>query len=441
MRKTYNLSLHPSLEQYRSELEFACAFVDQCHPVTRTDTASAILVHYGPEPPIDAVHIPSALFPDGVMIDAEGIHPNLGHLKLLETGADAATLLPPKIDGARPNGKNLGYDALGLIFMMLSRLEERGNEASQEDRYGRFPFEGSLQARLDGLDIPYADIAAKDIASTILGTSNPEMLTKYNVLLTHDVDRLRGFDTVKYLTKIVIGDIIFRRNIRLAAERVWEAAASGEPWKSCRYVMANAEKHGHTCRFFFMGPTENKLDDSYSIRWPEKLRRLADEIVGRGHLVGFHPGTDTPTDQAEWERQRHGLEQIIGRKVYEGRQHRLLFQADTTWDIWDRGEMKAEMTLGYPAPSGFRSGTCRSHPIYSLRQRRTLALRSYPTAIMDFGLFDGKYRNLSLASALEECQRIIDICKFWGGDLVILYHPAKLTKLRRNFFEQLLERL
>ncbi len=442
----YRLSLHPQLEAFRPELEFACGFVDQCHPVTRSDTASPVVLHYGLAPPAGAIHIPNAIFPDGVFIDDQGIHPNFDHLRRLEEDASTPPLLPPQTDnnGQTNNGQTMGhlaYDALGLIFLLLSRLEERGNVANQADRYHRFPFTESLQARRGNLEMPYADVAAKNIAGAILATETPANLTNYTVLLTHDVDRLRGFHTGKHLAQNVIGDVVFRKDVKSAANRLWGALASGEPWEACRYVMAQAERHGFVNRFFFMGPTENNMDNTYAIRWPGKVRRLAKEIVSRGHSVGFHPGADTSANQIEWDRQRAGLEAIIGMEVSEGRQHGLLFQIESTWDIWDHAGMKNDMTLGYPAPSGFRSGTCRSHPVYSLKQRRTLALRSYPTAIMDFGFFDEKYRDLTLNAALEECQRIIDVCKAWHGDLVVLFHPAQLTKLRRQFFEQLLERL
>jgi hypothetical protein len=441
MPTCYRLSLHPQLEEFRSELEFACHFIDRCHPTTRSGSDATIVVHYGPEPPADAIHIPNTLFPEGVIVNHDGIHPNFDKLSHLEKAGQIFPLLPSPPNNGKLYSSKFSYDALGLIFLMLSRLEERGNKASSEERYQRFPFKASIQARCGNIETPYADIAAKHVASTILNTSEPDFLNKYNVILTHDVDRLRGFDTVTSLAKITIGDVIFRKSIKLAIKRLRDAFTAGEPWKACRYVMRNAEKYGFSCRFYFMGPTDNCMDNSYSMRWPNKVKRLANEIISRGHVVGFHPGAQTSTNQIEWERQRNGLNDIVGLNVEEGRQHALIFEIDSTWDIWDLSGMKSDMTLGYPAPSGFRSGTCRSHPIYSLKQRRMLELQSYPTAIMDFGFFGGKYRDLAMDTVMDECQRIIDICKTWQGDLVVLFHPSMLTKVRRDFFERLLERL
>jgi peptidoglycan/xylan/chitin deacetylase (PgdA/CDA1 family) len=441
MPTSFQLSLPRQLEEFRPELEYACRFVSQCHPVTLVESMGVVVIHYGPNPPAGAVHIPNSLFPKGVIIDDDGIYPNTCYLRQLESGKGDFPVLPVGLVGLSRIGRTFEYDALGLIFLMLSRLEERNNVAVKQDRYNRFPFDASLQARCGSLDIPYADIAAKHLAGAILETPEPECLTKYNVILTHDVDRLHGFDTKKYLAKIVLGDIIFRKSIKLASHRLWDALASGEPWRSCRYVMRLLEHHGFKGHFYFMGPTEHKMDNPYVIKWPDKVRRLTEEIVSRGHRIGFHPGAATLSNKTEWDRQRAGLENIIGMKVTEGRQHALIFDIGSTWDIWDEAGMKNEMTLGYPAPSGFRSGTCRSHAIFSLRQRRELSMRSYPTAIMDFGFFGGKYRDMPLNNALEECQHIIDVCKKWQGDLVVLFHPSQLTKVRRDFFEQLLERL
>ena len=108
---SYHLSLHPELEVFRSELEFACRFVDQCHPVTRSDTASPIVLHYGPAPPAGAIHIPNALFPDGVSIDDQGIHPNFAYLQELEKNGTSPALLPPQTDNNGGENGHLGYDA------------------------------------------------------------------------------------------------------------------------------------------------------------------------------------------------------------------------------------------------------------------------------------------------------------------------------------------
>jgi hypothetical protein len=105
--------------------------------------------------------------------------------------------------------------------------------------------------------------------------------------------------------------------------------------------------------------------------------------------------------------------------------------------------MIADYTLGYPERSGFRSGTCRPHPTYSLSQRRILGPIAYPTAIMDFSLFGGKYRHLSVDEALAECELVIAECRRHRGTLVVLFHTYQQqhTPEVDIFYERLLRRL
>ena len=203
--------------------------------------------------------------------------------------------------------------------------------------------------------------------------------------------------------------------------------------------MAESERRNLVSRFFFMGPTQTDMDSPYAATMGPLLRRVCDEIVGRGHKVGFHPGFETATDATEWRHQKTGLEQVIGRPVREGRHHVLQYRADLTPDIWDEAGMTRDYTLGFPEAVCFRNGTCRRHKAYSLRRRKALALEQVATPIMDFGLLDSKYRGLPTTAALEACSPVIDICRRFGGTLAILYHTGQPTGPARAFYGKLLD--
>ena len=446
--RPYRLSLGPGLEPFRPELEFACRFLDRAHPVARSDRAETVL-HYGPGTPAGAVEVPALVFPDAVRLDGDGIHPDFAGLARIEEREEAPRLLPPREawtgraagDGGPGAGAAIGYDALGLVFLLLSRLEERGNPANATERYRRFPIEASLLHRRARVDVPLADIAARDLAAALLGTPDPPSRTGYRAWLTHDVDRLRGYHYPTQPLKLAAGDVIFRRDPLLAVKRLGKAVMPGEPWRSTRQIMDLSERHGLTSRFYFMGPTRASSDSPYLLREPGTVRRLADEIAARGHVLGFHPGFRTRRDPEEWRRQKEGLEAVIGRPVAEGRHHGMLFDAETTWDMWDDAGMVMDASIGFPGRSGFPTGTCRSHPTYSLKRRRTLDLVEYPSNILDFGFFGGRYRDLGLDEALAEAQGIVDTCRAIGGDLVILFHTSQPSGLVKRFYERLLERL
>jgi hypothetical protein len=419
----YRLSIHGSLEKFRPEIEFVCAFLDQSYFVARAELADAVL-HYGPDAPAGSIQVPAVLFPEGVRIDDAGIH----MLRDVVAGLEIASpgLLPkdPDSDGTQtPSAGIFNYDAFGLIFLLLSRLEERGYP--DLDKYTRFPITGSLIYRRGNLLAPICDRAAEEIAAALTGEPAPEGRSAYKVWLTHDYDVMRGYHYWHEPLRNMAGDILKRHQPGIAWRRLRRTYLSGEPWNSLNFILEHSERLGLQSYFFFMGRSTNSMDSPYMIRDPKLTRRVANEIAGRGHVIGFHPAFDTCRDFDEWMRQKRDVEEITGREVSTGRQHVLMFDAEKTWDIWNDGGMELDMTLSYPEETGFRTGTCRRHPTYSLMKRKTLHLLEYPSAIVDFGMFGGRYRDYTADQAIEDNRRVVDICRRRGGDLVILYHPCQ----------------
>jgi hypothetical protein len=202
--------------------------------------------------------------------------------------------------------------------------------------------------------------------------------------------------------------------------------------------MTRSEAAGLPSRFYFMGPSAAGMDSPYALSMAPLLRRLADEIRARGHVVGFHPGFGTATDPSLWRYQKRGLEEIVGVPVSEGRQHVLGYDATTTPDIWAANGMVLDLTLAFPEATGFRAGTCRRFSAYSLVQRRSLGLEQASTAVMDFALFGGKYRDLDLTEALDEASRAQAICRRFGGTLAVLQHLGRCDAKVDRFFDTLM---
>jgi hypothetical protein len=57
--------------------------------------------------------------------------------------------------------------------------------------------------------------------------------------------------------------------------------------------------------------------------------------------------------------------------------------------------------------------------------RRTLPLRQLSTAAMEFGLFGGKYADLPLDHAVADTAWAAEICRDFGGTLVLLFHTGQ----------------
>ncbi len=424
----YCLSLDPALETFRPEIEFVCRFLDHCHEVCRGDEGDVTL-HYGISPVAGAVHVPAVFFPDCVRIDDSGIWLNRDRFATLDDR------LVPRAIG---RGSNVcPYDSIGLIFFLLSRVEERGCLVT--DRHGRFPVSEAFSSRFGLLLDPPADRAVRDVAALLTGISSPPSRTQYSVRLTHDVDRLKAYHRPLDWVRPALGDVFLRRQFTKAGSRILEATRFGEPWQSFRRLMAIEETYGLRGHYYFMGPSALSMDSPYAISMRDLLSKVSAEVRQRGHEVGFHPGYATADNAEEWRRQRFGLESIVGGRVIEGRQHVLRYQADLTADIWDGEGMEYDCTLAYPDASGFRTGSCRPFQAYSLKNRRPLRLKQGSTAICDFALLGKKYRDIDDQQAFAESDAVIDACRRYGGEIVMLFHTG-LEDYWYCFFERLILR-
>jgi len=415
----YQLSIAPALEAFRPEIEHACGFVESCYEIRRVPDAGLVL-HYGPDAPAGCIAMPAGLFAHGVHINGLGIWPRHGELK--HSAAKSGGKLRPPQQSLRA-GEGLSYDALGLIFLLLSRLEERG--CAQLDRYDRFPVSAALFQPQEGRLHPFADYAARDIAVALTGNAKPSPRTRYAVHFSHDVDILRGYHRPLTPLREAAGDLAKRAQPARAMRRLKDAYLRNEPRASFRRLMDLSERHGLVSRFYFMGPSDDRMDSPYVLRLPGLLRKMTDEIRERDHEIGFHPGFHTATDSNEWRRQRDGLEAVIGARLREGRHHVLRYDAALTPKIWSDAKMEFDCTMAYPEVVGFRTGSCRPHKAYDLVSRRTLPLTQLSTAVMEFGLLGGKYRDMPVEEAVAEASWAIDICREFGGTFALLFHTGQ----------------
>ncbi|MDW3206355.1 MAG: hypothetical protein R8L07_12535 [Alphaproteobacteria bacterium] len=424
----YSLVVDSDLSEFLPEIEFVFDFLDETYGLVRVAEADR-KVQYGGRPNQSAagtLFIPAALFSQGVSTDEQGIWPKVDALRKLE---DGGTFLPGR------EGR-VDYDAPGLIFHQLSRIEER--VPAEHDSYDRFPFDQTLAARIGRYDDPLADRAAMDLARAITGDPARLPLGEYKVMLTHDVDKLRGYNYAHEPIRYALGDVLKRAEPGRALKRLYRGYFAGLPWSSLNEMMSLSEAHGVKSEFYFIGPSLLAQDTPYGVTMPDLVKRAADAIRKRGHIIGFHPGHRTCRDQDAWLRQKAALEDLVGGPLTRGRQHRLEYDFSITPDIWDAAGMEMDCTPAFPQATGFRTGSCRPHRAYSLRQRRALGLRLVSTPIQDFAYFsNGKYRDLSCQEALEEASSAINVCRRYRGTLSVLQHLGQVTEPARGFYREL----
>jgi hypothetical protein len=246
---------------------------------------------------------------------------------------------------------------------------------------------------------------------------------EFELVITHDVDDVKFWKSKKQLFRIVVGDILKRRDIKLAISRVKEyyLVSSGkikDPWDTFDELMDMSESLGLKSRFYFMSGGLTSYDNQYKIDEPRALA-LIEKIKKRGHIIGIHPSYNAYNDIKQLKKEKELLEQITKQIIVEGRQHYLRFEVPTTWQIWEDNAMLIDSTCGYAEKEGFRCGTGDTFSVFNILTRKKLKLKERPLLYMDDTSFF--YQHLSEGEAYSN---MLKLKNKYTSCYTILWHQS-----------------
>jgi hypothetical protein len=367
----------------------------------------------------------------------------------------AAIYAPPGAASSGPalrsdgSDVELAVDVFGSAFFMLTRYEEL--VSSDRGPYDRFPAASSLAYREGFLSTPIVD-AYVELLWAACERAWPGLRRRprvYTVLLTHDVDDPLATigRTPAFVARELAGDVVRRRDIRLAARRARAVLAARrgdyrlDPHNTFDFLMDVAEQAGQRCAFYFLSHravTANAkvvhLTAHPAVQ--SQIRRVSE----RGHEVGFHGGFGTYLDpvrtKEEFEylvavAQRRGVEQ----QRWGGRQHYLQWANPLTWRNWDAAGLAYDCSVAYAESIGFRTGTCHEYQAFDVLDGRALNLHEAPFQVMDTTLFG--YLRLAPADFSAAVLPIAAECRRYSGSLGMLWHNDELMtdRDRRSYRE------
>jgi hypothetical protein len=334
----------------------------------------------------------------------------------------------PRSD-ARPDTDDL----LGTVFFHLTRYEEWVSE--ERDRHDRFP--GAP------CPTPVADDAVEELRRR-LEAAFPGLATTrgaFAVQPSHDVDIPwcpRG--GIGEGLRLAAGDIVKRRDIRLAGRRMLPAA---DPCDTFDFLCGASERRDLRSTFFFMaGVTAPDHDGGYSLDDP-RIRNLIGDVSRRGHEVGLHPSYGTfrspeliATELGALRRACASLG--VEQEIWGARQHFLRWEAPTTWRAYAEAGLGYDASLHLASHPGFRAGTCFEYPVFDLERRERLPLREQPLIAMEASFL--QYLGLSHDDAYSQMVALKNECRRVGGTFTFLWHNNRLQSARdRRLYEAVLD--
>ena len=317
-------------------------------------------------------------------------------------------------------------DIFSAAFFMLTRWEEYVDR--RRDEHNRFLAKYALSYREGFLDRAIVNELIDELKDKLLNLDKSLIFKKreFELILTHDVDEVRFWRGKKQLFRIVAGDILKRRDMKLAYSRVKEyiniyLKRDKDPYDTFEWLMDMSESLGLKSRFYFMSGGVTKYDNRYDIT---SQKELIKKIQQRGHIIGIHPSYDAYNNFEQLKKEKELLESVCECSIREGREHYLRFEVPTTWQIWEDNGLEVDSTCGYADKEGFRCGTGDEFSLFNILTREKLKLKERPLVVMDCSLFD--YNTYSYKDAIFKIGKMLSQSRTF----TLLWHNSYIKHIR-----------
>ena len=336
-------------------------------------------------------------------------------------------------------GHVVHFDIPGLVYWMLTRLEEVGR--NDLDDHGRFPAVASHAFKHHYLDRPIVD-EWLIVLGQVMQRQWPRLVLKrheFNVALSHDVDRPSryGFRNPKKLLRAIAGDVFLRHKPKALLIAPWvrlntkTRLHSLDPYNTFEWIMDQSEEHGIRSAFYFLcGCANTDFGPDYEIGHPA-TRSLIRRIYERGHEVGLHPTYDTYKNPVKLRSEAQCLKEVceqegVLQQEWGGRMHYLRWEQPTTLMCWEDAGMAYDSTMGYADNAGFRCGTCHEYVAFNPVEDRALSLRVRPLICMEASVLSEKYMGFRGEKAFSVFSDLKEKCKNVGGCFTLLWHNSEM---------------
>lgn len=343
---------------------------------------------------------------------------------------------------------------LMLAFALLTQLELNWNAV--RDEHGLLPARSSFMS-LEQYRRPLIN-EQLEILWKLFQLDQPHLMRatrKFELNFTSDIDLLSSVQGISALqfAKSISGDVLKRRDVRLAAKRLCAGASylitrriEKDPYNTFNEMMTVAETNSIQGTFFFKaGATASAYDRPYSLN-SEYAKRLFQMITDRGHRIGIHPSYQTSENFFALESEVGMIKASLNRinqpnvKPLSGRQHYLRIQVPRTWRDYEALGLSEDQSIGFNEISSFRAGTCYPYRVYDTVKRERLNLVEVPLIAMDSSIRDVQGRPwIDVNTEFTEFAKTV---KRYNGVFSFVWHNStSITAQGRKCFASLLSSL
>jgi len=334
-------------------------------------------------------------------------------------------------------------DIFASSFFMLSRWEEY--VLLERDLHERFIGTNSYAYTNNFLNRPIVDEYVEALWDMLqyLGYKGKRKETKYNLILTHDVDQLSRFNS--FFDSLKYGISYFKKKdivLSILQPIIYILSRVGvlkDPFDTYDKLMKISESVNAKSIFFFLVGGKRKYDcnSPYDIvRYVSRAKKILD----RKHYIGLHPSYYANKDAKVFIAEYNFLQRCCGEYAVEkSRNHYLRLIVPESYGTFRDTRIIEDYTLGYFDKIGFRCGTCHSYRLYDFLKKEVLKINEFPLIVMDGTLL--KYNRYSKEEAYSKVIKLIDKIKYYKGNFVFLWHNSSFNTPEWKKYGNLYEKI
>ena len=331
----------------------------------------------------------------------------------------------------------INVDIIAGAFYFLSGWQEQF--VTQKDKFGRYPYQESIQKKLDIEIIPvvnyYFDILKKAIEECYNVRLAERIKGKFMVNISHDIDELdtlwlqEGYHALKK-GKILALPVIVLEKLKLINKT--------NPTIS-RILEFENNNNLHSDFFFLCKKGMDGLfkNADYEING-EPIVAATRQIIQQGSDIGIHGSFHTHNSIKNLTDDIKTLESVTGRKVNGNRFHFLSYDCKNTPAVLESCNIGYDSTLGFAEYIGFRNAYASVFYLFDLHRFQATKTLEFPLSLMDASLYFPQYMNLNFEQSIVAVKKLINEVEKVNGLLVINWHNTGYLKYKNNWLHPLL---
>ena len=335
----------------------------------------------------------------------------------------------------------ISYDLLGMIFIILNRLEEY-NYVSDE-KHNRFQLKDSCLNLENSYKLPIVDFWITWIGDILENQGFQIKKNKFDYSLSCDVDNIYRYKGVPFFRKIssfLIDLLKDRKGLITYFFNRKKYLNKLDKHNNFDWMITECAKYKLINNFnFIVNNTSIRYDYRYNLG--SEMKDLINKLIKNRHKIGIHYSYNSIKNNTvlkEWN-QLKKITQDLKLTVTKGRFHYLRFSVPKIFEHLDKTDQKIDESLTFHETGGFRCGTCKSYKPFNYQKDSSSKIIIQPLIIMEGSLLG--YSQLSDAEFKKSINYYINTCKLVDGCFTLLWHNSDLCSRNKKLFSYSLSKI